>query len=95
VSNRRGTVSNPENDPYGAIGGAVSGGRVSFGSSKPGLLAGVADSVTDRGHALVLSRTSDGGALSIGVLHDALVTKFYAKAQDELDGLLAELAQVK
>lgn len=89
----RNTVASPKDDPYGGLGGTSSSSRVSFTDAKGNLLAQAAGTVTDRGHALVLSRTSDGGALSIGVLHDGLVTKFYSKSVEELDGLLSELTQ--
>ena len=95
MSSRRRAVANPEDDPYGSIGGSSTSGRVSFVGLSGTLLPEAVDTVTGRGHAVVLSRTSDGGAVSIGVLHDSLVTKFYAKSIEELDGLLRELAQTK
>jgi hypothetical protein len=44
---------------------------------------------------MVFSRTSDGGAVSIRVLHDKLVTKWYCKDIAELDDLLHGLSAVR
>ena len=89
------TAVNPEDNPYGSIGGSGTAGALQFAGIDEGVLTKAADAVTSRGDALVLSRTSDGGALSIRVLHDSLVTKWYAGNLDELHGLLERLAGVR
>lgn len=89
------TVPNPEDDPYGSIGGTGASGALQFSSAGGGLLQGAIDAVTCRGDGVVFSRTSDGGALSIRVLHDSLITKWYCKDKEELDDLLRKLAQVR
>lgn len=95
MSSKRGSTANPEDDPYGSIGGSSTSGTLQFAGVPEGVLTQAADAVTSRGDALVLSRTSDGGALSVRVLHDSLVTKWYASNLDELRSLLERLATVK
>lgn len=83
-----------EDDPYAHLGGGSTNSALQYTSVDTGVLAGAIEAVTRRGDGVVFSRTSDGGALSVRVLHDSLVTKWYAKDIDELNALLGELQGV-
>lgn len=50
------------------------------------------DALVTSGDAVILGRTSDGGALSITVLSDAGKQRAYPHSQEELDAAFAGLA---
>lgn len=59
----------------------------------PGVLAAIR-LVTDAGDAITFSRTTDGGAWSITVLHDRMPTRRYPSGQPELDQAIGELCEL-
>jgi hypothetical protein len=95
VSTKGGPAPDTGDNPYSGVGGTSSGSGVSFSGADRGSLCTALDAVTARGDAMVFSRTSDGGAVSIRVLHDKLVTKWYCKDIAELDDLLHGLSAVR
>lgn len=76
---------------YAALNGASAGRSVSYGQVSGDLLSRCVERVTNRGDALLLGRTTDGGALSIHVLSDGVVNKFYVSDASELMELLEGL----
>lgn len=88
------TTASAGDDPYGNIRGGDSSGPMQWSQVEAGVLKRALDAVTQRGDAVVFSRTSDGGALSLRVLHDQLVTKWYPRSVDELESILQELSVV-
>jgi hypothetical protein len=56
----------------------------------PGVL-GAIEAVLSGGRALMLSRTSDGGAIAVHVLDNGQRFKQYASSQEELDEVFADL----
>jgi hypothetical protein len=52
------------------------------------LLADVVERVTTDGDCIMLSRTSDGGALHLRILSEGTVAKWYVSTAAELTGVL-------
>ena len=73
---------------YYGVGHSGSGSVVSYGDADPETLRDVVRLVTDAGDAITFSKTSDGGAMSIGLIEDGLVTKVYATDSVELTDAL-------
>lgn len=94
VSSTRTAAPHAQDDPYGSVGGGDTSEALRFSLLTGPALSGAIDAVTGRGDALVFSRTSDGGAVSLRVLHDKMVTKWYAPNLDALRELLERLAKV-
>lgn len=66
---------------------------MSFAEADAALLRRAIDGVTKCGDAIVLSLTSDQGAVSVRILHDKQVNKAYAASLDELQMLLSRIAE--
>lgn len=56
----------------------------------PGILAAI-DAVARTGRAIMIARTSDGGAWSITILNDGARHKVYGREQDELDTIFSDI----
>ena len=69
---------------YYGVGHGGPGSVTSYGDANPETLRDVVRLVTDAGDAITFSKTSDGGAMSIGLIEDGLVTKIYATDSLEL-----------
>jgi hypothetical protein len=52
----------------------------------------IIDGIVSHGDAIIIARTSDGGAVAITVLSDEGRAKHYAAGQEELDSAFAALA---
>lgn len=92
-SNKR-SASSTGSSPYESLAGAGSSGNLSWAQVEPALLRQAIAVVVGRGDAVVVSSTSDGGALSLRVLSDKQVHKWYPASMDELHALLRELASI-
>jgi hypothetical protein len=53
----------------------------------------VIDGIVSHGDAVIIARTSDGGAVAITILSDDGRAKHYAAGQEELDAAFAALAE--
>lgn len=67
---------------------------VSFAQVEAQLLVDALQNWTSRGYAITLSRTSDGGAISISLLAGEWRKKLYAGHPDELTSILERVADV-
>jgi hypothetical protein len=57
-------------------------------------LGSIVDSVLGKGDAIILARTSDGGAVCVTILSDDGRAKSYAADQEELNDAFAALAEL-
>ncbi len=69
--------------------------RARFQDAGTETLAEAIDHVIDAGAGLILSRTSDGGAIAVTILMGTARVKAYAATQDELDEIVTRLLQVE
>jgi len=91
VQDAKGKRANGRVSVYAAL-SAVSGDQaLSYGQVGADLLQECISAVTSRGDALLLGRTTDGGALSIHVLSGGQASKFYVTDASELMELLQGL----
>lgn len=75
-------------DRWGVLGSREKRGNVSFASADAELLQNAVDAVVEAGAALLLSRTSDGGALVLQVWATEARYKLYPATVTELDEAL-------
>lgn len=76
---------------YGAVGGGRVAGALSYCDADLDLLSQCIEAVTQSGDALLFSRTSDGGALSVRVLSGGRTHAFYPTSFTALNELLTEI----
>lgn len=79
---------------YGAAGGELRGGLVSYGDADPEGLRDCIESVTLAGDAVLFARTSDGGALSVRILSSGRTFMHYPTTSEGLNELLTELTRI-
>lgn len=94
MPSRGSAAADTGDSPYAALLGGRTRGGVQFSDLSGECIARACDAVTRRGDAVMFARTSDGGAVAVHVLHDKLVTKWYAKNVEELQELLDALAEL-
>lgn len=81
-------------DRYGGLTSHGSTEGLSFSAGKEGLLPRAVDSILSVGDAVLLARTSDGGALVIRPIHDGLSNPIYAASPQELDEALVAIVNL-
>lgn len=86
----------PQNgtNPYASVGRDRSAAPLSYGQVSGETLRECVVSVVDSGDAVLFGRTSDGGALSVRVLHNGATNAWYATDASELQELLEALVAV-
>jgi hypothetical protein len=77
---------------YSSLGKGAGTGVVAFRDVTSEQLVEAIRQVTDDGDAITFGRTSDNGAIYIGVLAGGAVFKSWASTAEELQRLLEELA---
>lgn len=87
----KGTTPNPAVSKYAALSEGAASGDISWADVSGPLIKQALAAATDDGCALIFSKTSDGGALSLTVLAGKERSKLYAKTTDIAESLLHEL----
>ena len=88
------TTPNPAVSKYAGLAGGGSAGVVSWEEVDGRLLKAAVCATTEDGCAIILSKTSDGGALSITLLAGPERVKKYAKDAQLAESILQELVSV-
>lgn len=71
--------------------GGGSSGTISYAAVPD--IGRVLDAVASAGDAITCGRTSDGGACCVSLLHQREIEKEYARTQEELNALFADVAR--
>lgn len=79
---------------WGTVSALTEKGSVSWEDADAALLKAALVSATEDGAALLLSKTSDGGALAIHVLHGTSRSKLYPASAQELKEALQLIYQI-
>jgi hypothetical protein len=93
VQTRRSSGASVGSDRYASLKGSTNGGTLHYSSVGGDVLRNTVEAVTGAGDAILFGRTSDGGALSVQVLHDKKATRFYPSDASELLELLEGLTR--
>lgn len=82
-----------EKSRYDSLSRQPNGDRAQFAETVASSLGMALDAIINEGDAVMISRTSDGGAISLCIYSDAgKPTKLYAVVQAELDDYVGKLA---
>lgn len=81
-------------DKWGKLGAYSDKGSLTWEEADQGILKAAIVSATEDGAALLLSKTSDGGALAIHVLHGTSRSKLYPASAQELKEALQLIYQI-
>lgn len=92
MSSSSSTRSNAKSQRYTGSGKAGADRGLYFSECDPATLRLCVDAVTRAGDAVLLARTSDGGAFSVRVLSDGQVFKSWPSSLEELHETLNMLA---
>lgn len=93
VPSKSNSDSDTRHQKYSGVGGQGSSGALSYGGCDPELLRRAIETVASAGDAIVFGRTADSGALSVRVLADKQVFKWYPDSMDSLQDVLRALAE--
>lgn len=85
------STPNPAVSKYARLSERGAGVPVSWKDVSGPLIKGALAQATDDGCALIFSKTTDGGALSLTILDGARREKLYAKSIAQAEALLSEL----